>query len=164
MACCVMGATYQEVIRHCRHIGVSFLFGELGSFKTEAIWCVLALFGFIPAWCTQVHHDSCCYRWHQQESPRDMGAADHKTHTTIQHVEPGHIELNICVLYHWYLPTALSKWKGKSIHTLHIPFLKHRDEPNAIHLFSELVQIRDRASALNGSCSEMLQWVLQLMF
>ena len=45
MACCVMGATYQEVIRHCGHIGVPFLFGEPGSCKTEAIRCALALFG-----------------------------------------------------------------------------------------------------------------------
>ena len=40
-----MGATYQKVIHHCGHIGVPFLFGEPGSCKTEAIRCVLALFG-----------------------------------------------------------------------------------------------------------------------
>lgn len=45
MACCVMGATYQDVVRHCGHIGVPFMFGEPGSCKTEAIRCALALFG-----------------------------------------------------------------------------------------------------------------------
>ena len=45
MACFIMGAAYEEVIKHCGHTGVPFLVGEPGSCKTEALLCALSLFG-----------------------------------------------------------------------------------------------------------------------
>jgi len=45
MACCVMGAAYEEVIKHCWHVGLPFLVGEPGSCKTEDLLCALSLFG-----------------------------------------------------------------------------------------------------------------------
>lgn len=45
MACCIMGAAYEEVIKHCGHTGVPFLVGEPGSCKTNALLCALSLFG-----------------------------------------------------------------------------------------------------------------------
>lgn len=88
MACCVMGATYQDVVCHCGHIGVPFMVGEPGSHKTEAIKCALAFVwdprepllqqsdhSLVLVWCAQAYDHSCCNRWHKWESSRDVGGA-----------------------------------------------------------------------------------------
>ena len=131
-ACCMMGATYKEVICHCGHIDVPFLFGEPRSCKTEAIRCTLALFAaheshFYSSQTTasflfgvlKAHHHTCCDWWHKWENTRHMGGAHHwhvQQHSTwnesIACWTPVYSAIGVSQL-------ALSRWKGESIHTLH---------------------------------------------
>jgi len=134
MGFCVMRATHQEVIRHCGNIGVLFLFGEPGSCKTEAIECALALFAaheshffngqtigsFLFDVFKRTTISVAIDDTMQWESSRDMGVKQ---------------QLHSCLMY--------SGERGRAFtHCITIPFVEHKDEPNATHLFSELVLIR----------------------
>jgi len=174
MACCVMGATYQEVIRHCGHIGVPFLFGEPGSCKTEAIRCALALFGAHESHFFNSQTTAASFLFDVLKrttipvaiddiSEKAQGTWEELIIDTYNNTARGtraYSVEHLCTL-----PLVSANWRfpggrgGAFTRCITIPFVEHRDEPNATQLFSELVQIRDRASASVGvlvkCCSEL---------
>jgi len=172
MACCVMGATYQDVVRHCGHIGVPFMFGEPGSCKTEAIRCALALFGaheshFYNSQTTALFLFDVLKRTTIRVAIDDISEKAQETweelivdayNNTARGTRAYSVE-NFSTL-----PMVSANWRfpggrGRAFtRCITIPFLQHGDEPNATQLFSELVDIRSRASASVGvvvkCCSE----------
>ena len=164
MACCVMGATHQEVICHCGHIGVPFLFGEPGSCKTEAIRCALALFGaheshFYNSQTTALFLFDVLKRTTIPAVIDDISGKMQGTWEELiidTYNNTAHGTRAYCVEHLCTLPLVSANWRfpggrGRAFtRCITIPFVEHNDEPNATQLFSELVQIRDRASASVG--------------
>jgi len=164
MASCVMGAAYQQIINASGHVGVPFLFGEPGSCKTEAILCGLSLFGA---------HDT--HLMNSQTTPSYLFGALKRTTIPIavddinEKTQDTWEELIIdaynntaqgtrsySVENFSTLPVLSANWrfpsgKGRAFtRCISIPFVEHRDEPNAPQLYSNLIRARRNASASTG--------------
>ena len=169
MASCVMGAAYQQIISTSGHVGVPFMFGNPGSCKMEAILCGLSLFG------AQEKH-----LMNSQTTPSYLFGT--LKHTTIpiavddisEKTQDTWEELIIdaynntargtrsySVESFSTLPILSANWrfpsgKGRAFtRCISIPFVEHKDEPNAPQLYSNLKRARRNASA---SVGELIRW------
>ncbi len=164
MACCVMGATYQPVIRQCGHIGVPFLFGSHGSCKTEALMSGLSLFGahgthlfnsqttpsflfdMLKRTTIPVAVDDVSEKAQDTWEELIIDAYNNTARGTRSYSVEKFSTLP-CISANWHFTST----KGRAFtRCITIPFVDHRDEPNASNLYSNLVQARSAASASAG--------------
>ncbi len=164
MACCVMGANYQPVITQCGHIGVPLLFGSHGSCKTEALRCGLALFG---AQSTHLFNSQTTPSFlfdmmKRTTIPVAVDDVSEKAQDTWEELiidaynntARGTRSYSVerfntlpCISANWHFTSA----RGRAFtRCITIPFVDHRDEPNAPCLYSNLVHSRSAASASVG--------------
>ena len=165
MACAAMGASYQSVIYKCGHIGVPFLIGDYGSCKSQASMCALSTLG------AQETHN-----FNNQTTTSYLFEA--MRHTTIpvaiddisERSQDTWEELIVDVYNSTprgtraynverfaTLPILSANWqfsckKGRAFtRCIVIPFMPHKDEPDATKLYGELAKARRRASASVGA-------------
>ena len=186
MACCVMGAAYEEVIKHCGHTGVPFLVGEPGSCKTEALLCALSLFGadhshFLNSQTTPSYLFNVLKRTTIPLAVDDINDKAQDTweelivdtcNNTARGTRSYSVE-SFCTL-----PMVSANWsftsqRGRAFtRCITIPFNPHTDEPNAPQLFCEMVHARRKASksvsvlvdSCHKFCSQEAQSYLQDVF
>ena len=164
MASCIMRAAYEQIITRCGHVGVPFLFGEPGSCKTEAILCGLALFG---AYDTHLLNSQTTASYlfgalKRTTIPIAVDDINEKTQdiweeliTDAYNNTAGGTRSYIVESFST-IPILSANWrfpsgKGRAFtRCISIPFIEHKDEPNAPQLYSNLKECRIKASASAG--------------
>ena len=169
MASCVMGAAYQQIISTSGHVGVPFMFGNPGSCKTEAILCGLSLFG---AQDTHLMNSQTTPSYlfgtlKRTTIPIAVDDISEKTQDTWEELiidaynNTARGTRSYSVESFSTLPILSANWrfpsgKGRAFtRCISIPFVEHKDEPNAPQLYSNLKRARRNASASEG---ELIQW------
>ena len=164
MASCIMGAAYEQIITRCGHVGVPFLFGEPGSCKTEAILCGLALFGAHDTHLLN-SQTTASYLFGALKRTTIPIAVDDINEKTQDIWEELIIDAynntargtrSYSVESFSTIPILSANWrfpsgKGRAFtRCISIPFIEHKDEPNAPQLYSNLKECRIKASASAG--------------
>jgi len=162
MASCVMGPAYQQIINASGHVGVPLLFGEPGSCKTEAAQCGLSLFGahethlmnsqttpsylFGALKCTTIPIAVDDIKKTQDTWEELIIDAYNNTTRGTRSYRVENFSTLPVLSANWWFPSG----KGRAFTRISIPFVEHRDEPNALQLYSTLKRARRNASASTG--------------
>ena len=171
VSCCIMGASYIQVIQKCGCIGVPFLFGDPGSCKSEALKCGLALFG---AHKTHMFNSQTTSSFlfpilKETTIPVVVDDVSDKAQDTWEELvidaynNTGRGTRSYSCETFCSLPILSANWRFTSsrqrAHTrvIAIPFFEHTDEPEAHRLFAELNTARLKASASTGEMIQMIQ-------
>ena len=174
IAACLMGANYLSILKVFGCCGVPMLTGALGSCKSEAAKCGLALFGA---------HESHCFN--NQSTPSYLLKILNKTTipVVIDDITARAADTWEELFIDAYngtsrgtrsygvesfstLPIVSSNWKlgaecpRAHSRAIHIGFNEHTDEPEANLLYAKMQQSRDTASASIGEVLKLGQQFL----
>ena len=156
MACCMMGASYKEVIKESGCCGVPILYGEAGCCKSEALKCGLALFGAerTHLYNSQTTPSFLFETLKQTTIPLGIDDISEKASDSWEELcidsynnTPRGTRAYKSEKFNT-LPVATANWQFNAARerghtrTIIVPFYEHIDEPQATHLYTALNQAR----------------------
>ena len=157
-AACMMASTYQDVISCCGCSGVPLLYSELGSCKSEALCCGLALFRVyrVFTFITAPSHPFDVLK--QTTIPIAIDDIEKAQDTwedfiidAYNNTPLGTKSHSFCTLLiisaNWHYPSSSSRVFTRVIQ---IPFVECSDQPNTSTLYSSLSNAQSNASASVG--------------